>query len=113
MERLFHIGSPPRCRDVVCTAISIHIARQRLLDLGIHDLDSPVLGGEGIGRILELGLAVADGNQRIRRQPELLDQNAFHGLGTALGQILIEISATYGVGMTVDEKHGPVHLLVG
>src|SRR3954468_19866810 len=86
--------------------------RRRLL-LGIHDLHSPVLGGEGVCSILEPRLAVADGDQRIRRQPELLDQNAFDGLSTALGQILIEISATYGVGMTADEKHGSFDLLVG
>jgi hypothetical protein len=86
--------------------------RRRLL-FGVHDLHAPVFAGKGIGRVFELGLAVADGDERIPRQPELLDQNPLYRFGTALREVLVIICTALGVGVPVDEADGSLQLLVG
>src|SRR5262249_25059639 len=64
----------------------------------------------GLVRELEIFLAHADGDQRVGREPEALDEETLHSLGAALRKTAVVLRAALAVGVTVDEEDGALEL---
>src|SRR3954468_22783168 len=73
--------------------------------LHIDDLDAAILFRERLAAVLELGLAVANGDQVLGRQPVMVDQVALDRLSAALGQTLVIFFGALGVGVAGYQEH--------
>src|SRR5215472_10792795 len=70
----------------------------------VDDLDAAVLGAEGIGCILELALAVADGDQVDHLDLVLVGEELPHRFGAADREILIVRVPALGVGVAGEDE---------
>src|SRR6185295_4201618 len=70
----------------------------------VGDLHAPVHAGGRIGGVLELLLAVADRDQRLRLDVEVLHQEALDREGAALRKALVVGVASDPVGVAGDQQ---------
>ena len=85
----------------------------RGLAFHIDDLNAAVDFRERLARVLELGLAVADGDEVGAGNAELFDQIFLDRVGAPLRQILIVGFAACGVGMTCDYEGRTLQIGIG
>src|SRR5437879_1098482 len=79
----------------------------------VHDLDASVDLGHRLVRILELALAVSDGNEIGAGDAEFVDEIALDRVGTALGQVLVVGLAAGRIGMTRNHEGRALQISVG
>ena len=70
----------------------------------VDDLNAPIHFGQRIGGVLQLGLAVSDGDKVGAGDAEFVDQVSLDRVGATLREFLVVGVATRGVGMTGDNE---------
>src|SRR5262249_56685230 len=73
-------------------------------------LTPPVLVGERVGRVLQLGLAVAGGHQVLGGQPELLHEVALDGFRTPFREALVVLVSALAVSVAGHQEHAVLEL---